>query len=177
VLDELVSRVSERLGDSVFSSREENLAEVLGRKLKARSMTLATAESCTGGLIGKLLTDTPGSSEYFRGGVVCYSDELKARLLGVDERLLREFGAVSEPVAREMALGARDRLGSSVGLSVTGIAGPSGGSQEKPVGTVYLGLAISEEAEVKKLSLPGSREAVRLRTAHLALDWVRRKVV
>jgi nicotinamide-nucleotide amidase len=176
VLDELVNHIEAELGHSVFTHSEESLAAVLGNRLRARSLTLATAESCTGGWIGKLLTDVSGSSEFFRGGVVSYSDEAKRDLLGVRASDLEQYGAVSEVVAGQMAAGVRSRFQADVGLSVTGIAGPEGGRPEKPVGTVYLGLSLARGDQTRSLFLPGGREAVRLRTCHLALDWVRREI-
>jgi nicotinamide-nucleotide amidase len=176
-LDRLVQAIHSKLGQKVFTDSDLSLSEVLGNMLRSQSLTLATAESCTGGLLGKLLTDVPGSSDYFLGGVVCYSNLLKTRLLGVDEGILDEEGAVSEPVARRMADGVRERLGADLGLSVTGIAGPGGGTEQKPVGTVFLGLATADGSDVRKLNLPGGREMVRLRTAKIALDWVRRTLL
>ena len=175
-LDHLAGAVRRKLGEKVFTDDDLSLPEVLGSLLRSQSLTLATAESCTGGLLGKLLTDVPGSSDYYVGGVVCYSNRLKSRLLGVDEEILEQEGAVSGPVAREMAEQVRRRLEADLGLSVTGIAGPGGGSDQKPVGTVFIGLASARGAEVRQLNLPGGREMVRLRTARIALDWVRRSV-
>ena len=154
----------------------EDLAEVIGEELRSRSLTLATAESCTGGWLGKLLTDIPGSSDYFLGSIVCYSNEAKISLLGVEEESLQSSGAVSRSVAKSMALGVKERLSADIGLSVTGVAGPGGGTEEKPVGTVYVGLALPDETKVRRLSLPGDREVVRFRTAQIALDWVRRSL-
>ena len=173
-LGELTTRIHHELGESIFTDKEEDLEVVVGRLLRASGKTLATAESCTGGLIGKIVTDVVGSSDYYRGGVVCYSDELKVELLNVSKTTLERFGAVSEPVASQMALGVRRHIGADLGLSVTGIAGPSGGTEEKPVGVVYLGLSTAEVNEVRKIQLPGDRRMVRLRSARLALDWVRR---
>ncbi|MCK5351298.1 nicotinamide-nucleotide amidohydrolase family protein, partial [bacterium] len=119
-LGELVTRVREKLGESIFTDREEDLEEVVGRMLSEEGKTLATAEYCTGGLLGKMLTDVPGSSQYYRGGVVCYSNDLKVDLVGVNETTLERFGAVSEQVAAQMAVGIRERAGADVGLSVTG---------------------------------------------------------
>lgn len=175
-LDELAERVRARLGDSVFTDREETLEEMLGHLLVARGKTIATAESCTGGTIGKILTDVAGSSRYYVGGVVCYSNPLKIQLVGVNETTLERFGAVSEPVARQMALGIRMRTGSDFGLSLTGIAGPEGGTPEKPVGLVFVGLADAQGTRVQKLQLRGDREAIRLRAARMALDWLRREL-
>src|SRR5918997_1041278 len=130
-----------RLGDYYFGEGEETLESAVGRLLAAQSATLALAESCTGGLLAKRLTDMPGSSAYFKEGLVTYSNESKERLLEVPQEMLAEHGAVSEPVARKMAEGARRLAGTDYGLSVTGIAGPDGGTEEKPVGLVFVGLA------------------------------------
>lgn len=175
-LDRLLSEIKEAMGASVFSEREETIASVLGGLLQERNLLLATAESCTGGWIGKLLTDTPGSSGYYAGGVISYSDDAKIKLLGVDPGTLEMHGAVSAQVASEMAAGVCRHLSADVGLSVTGIAGPGGGSAEKPVGTIFLGFSRKGQQETRKLQLPGDREAVRLRTSHMALDWVRRQI-
>ncbi len=175
-LGELVARVEEELGESVYSHEEESLSETLGRLLRSRSMTLAAAESCTGGMLGELITEIPGSSDYFLGSVVTYSNLAKERLLGVDPQKIARLGAVSGEVAEQMADGARQALGASIAVSTTGIAGPGGGTEEKPVGTVYLGLSTFEKTRSRKLFLPGSREAVRLRSCNLALDWIRREI-
>jgi nicotinamide-nucleotide amidase len=175
-LTELAERVKESLGASIFAEGDVRLEEVLGRMLRARSLSLSTAESCTGGLIGKLLTDLPGSSDYYRGGVVCYSNDLKIRLVGVREQTLMEQGAVSEQVASEMAGGIRAVTRSDLGLSVTGVAGPGGGTAEKPVGLVYVGLASVGNIQVKRLTFAGDRDIIRLRTARFAIDWLRREL-
>jgi nicotinamide-nucleotide amidase len=166
--------VRQLLGNKVFAEGPETLAEVVGRLLRSRRLKLAVAESCTGGLLGKLITDVPGSSDYFLGGVISYSDALKSRLLGVPERLLETKGAVSEETAIAMARGVRERLCSDVALAVTGIAGPGGGSEEKPVGLVYIGLASGADVEARRFLLFTSREDIRTRAAHTALDMLRR---
>lgn len=176
VLDDLVGQVGRALGPSVYSHEDETLSEVLGQLLRSRSMTLAAAESCTGGMLGEMITNIPGSSDYFLGSVVCYSNLAKERLLGVDPERIRRLGAVSSEVAEQMAGGAREALGASVAVSTTGIAGPGGGTEEKPVGTVFLGLATARECRSRKLVLPGNREAIRLRTCILSLDWIRREI-
>jgi nicotinamide-nucleotide amidase len=175
-LGELVTRVREKLGDSIFTDQEEDLEQVVGRMLREKGKTVATAESCTGGMLGKMLTDVPGSSAYYRGGVISYSNELKAGLVGVNETTLERFGAVSEQVAAQMAVGIRERAGADVGLSVTGIAGPEGGTEEKPIGLVFVGLS-SDQVRVKKMSLGGTREAIRIRASRFALDWLRRSLL
>ena len=173
-LEEVASKVSGALGKAVYANRNITLEEAVGEQLSRLDRTLATAESCTGGWMAKLLTDVPGSSHYFRGGAVSYSNDLKTLQLGVSEITLERFGAVSPQVAEQMAQGVRQRSGADYGLSATGVAGPGGGSDDKPVGLVYLGLATPSGAESKRLQLPGDREAIRLRSARYALDWLRR---
>ena len=136
--------------------------------------TVASAESCTGGLIGKRLTDVPGSSAAYLGGVIAYANAVKVSMLGVEPAILEAHGSVSEPVARAMAEGVRSRLGARFGVATTGIAGPDGGSAEKPVGLVYIGLSGPEGTTVDRWVLPGDRELIRTSTAVLALDAVRR---
>ena len=176
-LEELHSRLVEKLGDSLFTDQEESPEEVVGRILLKSGKSVATAESCTGGLLGKMLTDVPGSSDYYQGGVVCYSNRLKINFVGVDRTSLQRFGAVSEEVARQMAFGIRESTGADFGLSVTGIAGPDGGTPEKPVGLVFIGLADDQDVQVRQERFPGSREAIRMRASRYALDWLRRKLL
>jgi len=181
-LKELSNRIRERIGRSVYSEKEESIEEKVGSLLAAKGLSLAAAESCTGGLIAKLITDVPGSSAYFLGGVAAYSNEVKIRVLGVDPGAVAKRGAVSRDVAEEMADGVRRLTGSDIGISTTGIAGPGGGSDAKPVGTVFLGLSYGPgviqggepKISARKHQLPGTREAVRLRSSRMALDWVRR---
>jgi nicotinamide-nucleotide amidase len=168
-----------RLGDYYFGEDEETLESAVARLLEAQNATLALAESCTGGLLAKRLTDVPGSSAYFKEGLVTYSNESKERLLGVPHELLVEHGAVSEPVARAMAEGARELAGTDYGLSVTGVAGPDGGTEEKPVGLVFVGLSDAEGTFAEKLDLSAwarSREAIRERSANRAFDLLRRRL-
>jgi len=153
------------------------MEEVVGRRLVITGFTLAVAESCTGGLIAERLTNVPGSSKYFTEGLVTYSNESKTRLLGVDKKLIREFGAVSPQVARDMARGVRHRAKTDFGLAVTGIAGPDGGTEEKPVGLVYIALADDAHTEHRRLTLPGDRELVRWRASQAALDMLRRRLI
>ena len=166
-----------RLGRYYFGRDDETLESAVGRLLRERGETLAVAESCTGGLLAKRLTDIPGSSEYFREGIVAYSNEAKERLLMVPREVLAEHGAVSEPVARGMAEGVRKLSGADYGLSVTGIAGPGGGTEEKPVGLVWVGVADGRGSEAVRLDLSAwarSRAAIRERSANMALDLLRR---
>ncbi len=169
--------IEEKLGPLVYTRGEETMEAVVGRMLAERGLTLATAESCTGGLIGARVTAVPGSSRYYRGGVVAYANEAKRDLLGVPEALLREHGAVSEPVARAMAEGARTRLGADLALATTGISGPDGGTPEKPVGLVWIAFAASHGVEAEQMVFPFDRERHRTITAQTALDWVRRALL
>jgi nicotinamide-nucleotide amidase len=171
------ARVVERLGSHVYGGEADTLSAVVGRLLSERGLTLATAESLSGGSIGAAVTATPGSSRYFLGGVVAYADDAKEALLGVDGRTLRRHGAVSAEVAERMAAGARSRLSADIGLSATGIAGPEGGTAEKPVGLVFLGLATEEGVRTSRHVFGGSRGEVVARTASYALDLVRRHLL
>jgi nicotinamide-nucleotide amidase len=176
-LDELIAGIREQLKDALFTERGESLASVVGQSLQRSGLKLATAESCTGGLVAKMLTDVAGSSDYFKGSVVAYSNELKIRLLGVPRPLLEQEGAVSAAVAEKMAEGACRVTGASAALSVTGIAGPGGGSAEKPVGLVFFGLSCRGRLQCKRRLLPGDRETIRFRAAQFALDWLRRELL
>jgi nicotinamide-nucleotide amidase len=177
LLDRVSGQLEERLGDAVFSFAGEKMEEVIALKLSVGRYTLAVAESCTGGLISQRLTDVAGSSKYFVEGVVAYSNETKTRALGVKTALLREHGAVSAEVAEAMAEGVRKRAGTDFGLSVTGIAGPDGGSEEKPVGLVYIALADDAHTKSRKLMIPGDRQLVRWRASQAALDLLRRRLI
>src|ERR671913_1856960 len=169
-----------RLGDYYFGEDNETLESAIGKLLTQRGATLALAESCTGGLLAKRLTDGAGSSAFFTEGLVTYSNEAKERLLGVSHELLAEHGAVSEPVARAMAEGARELAGTDYGLSVTGIAGPDGGTDEKPVGLVFIGISDMEGMVAERLDLSAwrrSREAIRERSANRAFDLLRHRLL
>jgi nicotinamide-nucleotide amidase len=176
-LAELVDKIVGKLGVAVFSVQGETMEEVVGKLLAADDKTLSVAESCTGGLIGTRLTDIPGSSAYFVEGVVAYSNEAKVRTLGVPETMLSEFGAVSAETASAMAIGMRDRAKSDYAVSVTGIAGPDGGTAQKPVGTVFIGYSDETGAKTLKLVLPGDRELIRWRSSQAALDYLRRQLL
>jgi nicotinamide-nucleotide amidase len=177
-LDAMEERLATLLGETVFTRRaEDTLEAVVGRLLAERGQTLVTAESCTGGLVAERLTRVPGSSGYFLGGAVVYTNRLKQELLGVPEAMLAEHGAVSEPVARAMAEGARSALSADWAIGVTGIAGPSGGSEEKPVGTVHLAWAGADRTTHRKIRFPGSRDRVRRLTAQVALEGLRRRLL
>lgn len=177
LLDRLTGQLEERLGNAIFSFRGETMEEIVGLKLSLGRYTLAVAESCTGGLIAQRLTEVPGSSKYFVEGIVAYSNDAKKRTLGVEPILLLEHGAVSAPVAEAMAAGVRKRSGTDFGLAITGIAGPDGGSEEKPVGLVYIALSDDVRTEHRKLMIPGDRQLIRWRSSQAALDLLRRRLI
>ena len=177
LLDRISAQVEERLGNAVFSFAGETMEQVVGLKLTLGGYTLSTAESCTGGLLAQRITEVPGSSKYFIEGVVTYANEAKTRALGVEPMLLLEHGAVSAPVAEAMAEGIRKRANTDFGIAITGIAGPDGGTEEKPVGTVFIALASDIKTEHRKLSLPGDRQLVRWRSSQAALDLLRRRLL
>jgi nicotinamide-nucleotide amidase len=162
------------LPNDVFSDDGRSLEEVVGEILRTRGWRIALAESCTGGLATSRLTDVSGSSDYVERSVVTYSNEAKIELLGVDPALINEYGAVSEPVAQAMAEGIRDRAKVDVGVGITGIAGPSGGTPTKPVGTVCISVATADENAVRTFKFPGNRELVKTFASFTALDMVRR---
>jgi nicotinamide-nucleotide amidase len=173
------ARLRELIGDSCYAEGPRaSLEGTLGELLRRAGATLATAESCTGGLVAERLTRVPGSSDYFVGGAVTYSDRLKSELLGVPEALLAEHGAVSEPVVRAMAEGARTRLGADYAIAITGVAGPGGGSPEKPVGTVEIAIAGPGDGEVEAMRIryPGDRERIRWISSQFALEMLRRRL-
>ncbi|MCB9464426.1 MAG: competence/damage-inducible protein A [Candidatus Eisenbacteria bacterium] len=176
LLDEVEAALRQELGDAVYGTDEPSLVDVLAEKLIAKGLTVATAESCTGGLIGKMLTDRPGSSEYYTGGCVTYSDDSKVQLLGVDDADLEIFGAVSDKIVGQMAKGVRKRLHADWGIAASGIAGPDGATKDKPVGTVFIAIAGPDRLQTKRLQLPGDREMVRMNTAKILIDWLRRTV-
>ncbi len=176
LLDELSGKLETVLGDNVFSLRDQSLEEVVGELLKLKQYSIAIAESCTGGLLSGRITEVPGSSDYFKEGIVSYSNEAKIDLLGVPNRLIEKHGAVSPEVAEAMAIGIRRRARSTIGIGVTGIAGPGGGSEEKPVGLVYIGIADEIESTSRKFLFPGDRQFIRTLAVNAALDMVRRRI-
>ncbi len=169
--------IRDHIGDYIYSESGEPLEAVIGDLLKARKVTLAVAESCTGGLISHKLTNISGSSEYLERTVVVYSNRAKTELLNVPTEMLGEYGAVSEPVARCMAQSVRERAGTTYGLAVTGIAGPTGGSPEKPVGTVFIAVAGDTQTKVKHHRFHGNRERVKMMSAHVALTLLRHVIL
>ena len=176
-LDAAVEELQGALGPAVYSIDGRALEVVVGDLLREHRMTIAVAESCTGGLLASRLTDVPGSSAYVDRGVVCYSNQAKTDLAGVPEALIREHGAVSEPVAKAMAEGIRSRAGTTIGIGITGIAGPGGGTPEKPVGTVAVAVAVDEAVRVRTFQFIGSREMVKFQAAQSALNMTRLMVL
>lgn len=176
MLAEVGDRIELALGEYVFSTQGESLEEVVGIYLVMRGKTVAVAESCSGGLLAERLTRNPGSSDFFLGGAICYSNDLKTKLAGVPRTLIEEHGAVSQPVAQAMAEGIRTRTGASIGVGITGIAGPAGGSPEKPVGLVFIGLADERGTLVREFRFPGNRERVRQWATQMALEMIRRRI-
>jgi nicotinamide-nucleotide amidase len=164
------------LGEDFVCFGERNLAEIIFRELRSLDKTLAVAESCTGGLLSSQFTEVPGISKVFQGGAVCYHNDAKVQILDVPESMLEQHGAVSEEIAIAMATGACEKYGADYGLSVTGFAGPTGGTQVLPVGSIYLGYSSPIGVWAKKLQLRGDRASNRRRAATAALDWMRRKL-
>lgn len=163
----------EILGSLVYGIDDQSLAEVVGQRLTELGRTLVVAESCTGGLLAKLITDAPGASRYFAGGWIAYSNEIKTRQLGVPQALIDAYGAVSEQVAAAMAVGARRKAGADMAVATTGIAGPTGATEQKPVGLVYIAVSGQEGTDTPKYVFPQDRSSVRLRAAQTALNALR----
>jgi nicotinamide-nucleotide amidase len=176
LLAEVTVPIAALLGDRLYSRTGDPLEVVVGNLLRSRQATVAVAESCTGGMLGARFTSTLGSSDYFLGGFIAYSDRLKTDLLGVSPETLKEFGAVSPETAEAMAIGARARTGSTYALAVTGIAGPAGGAEQKPVGLVYVAVAGAAGAIVVNRQFLGDRQRIRVFTTQLALDLLRRRI-
>ena len=174
LLDEITDRMALALGEHLYSTDGEALEEVVARILNENRATVAVAESCTGGMLAERLTNVPGSSSYFLGGVICYSNDLKTTLVGVPQSLIESKGAVSSEVALALADGIRKRTGATLGLGVTGVAGPGGGTPEKPVGLVHIGLADEHGPRERAYRFPGDRERIRQFASQSALDAVRR---
>jgi nicotinamide-nucleotide amidase len=172
-LESAVAELQAVLGPSVYSVDGRPLEAVVGDMLRQSRLTIAIAESCTGGLLTSRLTDVPGSSDYVERGFVCYSNRSKTELVGVDPSLIEQHGAVSEPVASAMAEGAASRTGSEIGIGITGIAGPGGGTEAKPVGTVVVAVKVHEALVVRTFRLFGSREMVKFQAAQAAMNMLR----
>jgi nicotinamide-nucleotide amidase len=176
-LDKAARLVREKIAGSIYDEGSRDLAEVVGQLLRERKATLAVAESCTGGLVGHRITGVAGSSYYFKGGVIAYADEVKERDLGVSAEDLKNHGAVSEAIAKQMAEGVRRRFGTTFGLAVTGIAGPGGGSNEKPVGLVYIAVADAKGCVAKQSRFAGSRDNIKDWGSQVALDQLRLRLL
>jgi PncC family amidohydrolase len=172
-LDAAVRELQDVLGPAVYSTDGRPLEAVVGDLLRERHLTIAVAESCTGGLLASRLTDVPGSSDYVERGVVCYSNRAKIELAGVPDALIREHGAVSEPVAQAMAEGIRSRAGTNIGVGITGIAGPGGGTPQKPVGTVAVAVVVDDDVRVRTFQFIGGRDMVKFQAAQSALNMTR----
>ncbi len=176
IAEALGQKVEGELAPYVFTRKDEPIEHVVARLFREQGKTLAVAESCTGGLLAERITSVPGSSEYFVGAFVTYTEGAKTGWLGVKDSTLREFGAVSKETAEEMALGVRDKAGASIGVSTTGVAGPGGGSEKTPVGTFFIGVADEEGVEVTEIHVGGERDLVRQWAVQKAMDLVRRKI-
>ncbi|MGA2086275.1 MAG: nicotinamide-nucleotide amidohydrolase family protein, partial [Terracidiphilus sp.] len=176
-VDELAGRMEEALEEWLYSSSGESLEQIVLYFLGLRQSTLAVAESCTGGMIAQRITSVPGSSRSFLGGAVAYSDEMKTALVGIPADLIFDYGAVSKEVAEALAIGIRRRTGATLGLGVTGIAGPTGGTESKPVGLVYIALSDAQKTESIERRFRGDRERIRQWTTQQALDLIRRRLM
>ena len=177
MVDAVESRMRKRLGEYVFGTNNDKMEQVVEEALAHRGMTLAMAESCTGGLICHWLTNVPGSSECFKQGIIAYSNSAKTSLLRLPEETLKKFGAVSRETVEAMAKGVREVSNTDIGLATTGIAGPGGGTAEKPVGLTYIGLAKDGKVVSEKHRFSGGRELIKIQAAQAALDFVRRNLV
>ncbi len=173
MIDPVEEEIRARLGHFVYGVDDDKMEEIVGRDISEHGFTVATAESCTGGLVASRLTDVAGSSEYVKGGIISYTDEIKAKTLGVPTEILFKFGAVSEPTARAMAEGARLALDADVAVSTTGLAGPGGGTEETPVGTVFIAVAGAKGTVAEKHKFTGTREQVKFRASQAALALLR----
>lgn len=176
-VSQLSDRIEDELGDAVFSTGGETLEQIVGYYLQMRGATLAVAESCTGGMLAQRLTSISGSSRYFLGGSVVYANELKTEFADVPPALIAEHGAVSRSVSLALAKGIRERTNATFGIGVTGVAGPTGGTPEKPVGLVFIGISSENETEAVERRFPGDRERIRLWASFTAMDLLRRKLM
>ncbi|MEW5806652.1 MAG: competence/damage-inducible protein A [Acidobacteriota bacterium] len=174
---EIDSEIRKRLGVDIFGEDGDTLESVTGRILAERKMTLAVAESCTGGLLAEKITEIPGSSRYFKGGVVSYSDDAKEKFLGIPGKDIRDFGAISQEVARSMAENVREKAQSDLAISITGIAGPEGGTIDKPVGLIFIGIADKNGIQVEQRTFLGDRQIIRKLAVQTALDLLRRRLL
>ncbi len=172
--EKTLGQIKSKIQPYIYATDEIELNEVIGQMLKKERKTISIAESCTGGLLGRLLTDVPGSSEYFIGGIIAYSNQVKIKELGVKREILERYGAVSAETCQVMAEGIRSRLDTDIGIGITGIAGPGGGTKDKPVGLVYIGLVTKKEKLWEKYIFGGDRRGIREKAAVAALDLIRR---
>jgi nicotinamide-nucleotide amidase len=177
IAESLGEKVEAELGSNVFTREDESMEQVIARLYRGRGMTLAAAESCTGGLLAERITSVPGSSEYFLGGFVTYTEAAKTAWLGVSENTLKQHGAVSKQAAEEMARAVRAKAKATVGVSTTGVAGPSGGTEQTPIGTVFIGVADESGVEVAEIHVGGERDLVRQWAVQKAFDLIRRKAL
>ncbi len=175
--EEFLEKLKNELGICVYGENDDTLENITGKLLIEKDMTIAVAESCTGGLLNHHFTSVSGSSKYMKGGIVAYSNEIKQDILGVQEKTLAKFGAVSEETAIEMALGIRQKMFSDIGISITGIAGPTGGTNDKPVGLVFIGYSKKNYDFVKKYLFHGDRKSINYRSIKDAIDIVRRELI
>lgn len=176
LLEPVVEKICDLLGDDVYGVDVDSLEQVVGDGLRQRGMTLAVAESCTGGLLSKRITDVPGCSDYYLGGVCSYANEVKMKVLGVKKETLDTVGAVSPEVAEQMAEGVAKALGADVGVGITGVAGPGGGTDDKPVGLVYISIWCKGQHYTRKMKSTNGRDRVRMQAASTALDLIRRNI-
>lgn len=176
LLEPVVEKICGLLGEDVYGVDVDSLEQVVGDGLRQRGMTLAVAESCTGGLLSKRITDVPGCSDYYLGGVCSYANEVKMNLLGVKKETLDTLGAVSPEVAEQMAEGVAKALGADVGVGITGVAGPGGGTEEKPVGLVYISVWCKGQHFTRKMKAANGRDRIRMQAASTALDLIRRNI-
>jgi nicotinamide-nucleotide amidase len=177
IVEEQIKKLQQIIPESIFGFDKETMAEVIGRMLKSKGKKLAVAESCTGGFISHLITSIPGSSHFFNGSVTAYSNQIKENVLGVDGSVISKFGAVSEQVAKEMAIGAKRVLNSDYAVATTGIAGPAGGTDDKPVGTVWIAIAGKNRVFAKKFVFGNNRERNIIRSSQTALQILRRVIL
>jgi nicotinamide-nucleotide amidase len=176
LLAEVAAPIEQLLGDRVYSRNGDPLEVVVGQLLRDRRATVSVAESCTGGMLGERLTSVPGSSDYFVGGFITYANAMKVELLGVPPEVLEQHGAVSQQTAEAMATGVRRRTASTYALAITGVAGPDGGSESKPVGTVYIAIADDAGIHTEHRRFLGDRQRIRTFTVQMALDLLRRRI-
>jgi len=176
-LSRIKKTLYDRAGEFIYGENDNTLEEITGKMLKEKGLTISVAESCTGGIISSRITDVSGSSEYFKGAIISYSNEVKENLVLVDGGLLREKGAVSSEVAMEMAKGVRKVLKTDIGLSATGIAGPTGATETKPIGLTYIAIAIGNKVYIKELYLGDNRQRNRARAAQAALELLRQELI